>query len=121
MRRNILSRDNKKHSYAYRPQLRETETPADKAFPEQTDIQLYESLFWSTFKNLPETCRQVLILHWKDLDLQEISTRLNTSEADAMDQKCACTLKFVEMVKSHKDYELLRCTTSAFNNENPGI
>ena len=104
-----------KHYNDRSPIIGESETPADKAFPEQADIQLYESLFWSTFKNLPDTCRQVLILHWKDLNLQEFSKELNTSESHAMAQKWACTQKFVEEVKSHKDYKLLCSSTLASN------
>jgi len=108
----------KKYSNDLSLEFGENETPADKAFPKQADIQLYESLFWSTFKDLPDACRQVLILQWKDLNLQEISKELNTCESHAKVQKCTCTKKFVDLVKSHKDYELLSYTTTALNPQN---
>lgn len=117
MRRNTLSKDIRKHPHIHSLVNRELESPADKAFPEQVDIQLYESLFWATFKGLPDTCRQLLLMHWKDLNLQEISEELNTSESQVMDQKCACTQKFVEMVKSHKDYKLLTFSNLELNPE----
>jgi len=103
---NVHSHDKNKH-----------ETPADKAFSEQVDIKLYESLFWSTFKNLPDTCRQVLLMHWRDLDLQEISRELNTSESHVKNQQCSCTQRFVEMVKSHKDYKMLKFSKLELNPE----
>lgn len=87
-----------------------SESPADRAFPEHTDIKLYESLFWSTFNDLPDKCKQVLLMHWSDLNQQEISNKLNTSEALAKEQTCACTQKFIQKVKLHKDYKLLCCT-----------
>lgn len=118
MRRVILSKDIRKHSNNLSTLNTLEETPADKSFPEQVDISLYESLFWSTFKNLPDTCRQVLLLQWNDLNLQEISEELNTSESHAKDQKCACTLKFVEMVKRHKDYKQLTSSSLEMNPEN---
>ncbi len=118
MRRNTLSKDIRKHPHIHSLVNKELETPAEKAFPEQVDIKLYESLFWSTFKDLPDSCRQLLLMHWKDLNLQEISEELNTSESHVKDQKCACTQKFVQMVKSHKDYKLLSCSSLEMNPEN---
>ncbi len=114
----ILSKEIRKHSNNHSTINNELETPADKAFPEQVDINLYESLFWSTFKNLPKACRQILLMHWRDLDLQEISEELNTSESHVKDQKRACTQKFVEMVKRHKNYKLLTRSSLELNPEN---
>jgi len=91
------------------------------AFPEQENLKLYESLFWLTFKGLPEDCRQVLILHWKDLNLQEMSKELNTSESLVLEQKSACTHIFVEEVKNHKDYKLLNGSALASNPENESL
>jgi DNA-directed RNA polymerase specialized sigma24 family protein len=118
MRRNTLSKDIRKHPHIHSLVNKELESPADKAFPEQVDIKLYESLFWSTFKDLPDTCRQLLLMHWKDLNLQEISQELNTSESIVKDQKCSCTQKFVQMVKRHKDYKLLSFPSLEMNSEN---
>jgi len=118
MRRFILSKEIKRHSNNHSSISSELETPADKAFPEQADINLYESLFWSTFKDLPEACRQVLLMHWRDFNLQEISEELNTSESHVKVQKCDCTQKFVEMVKRHKNYKLLTSSSLELKPEN---
>lgn len=76
-------------------------------FPEYNDIELYESLFWTTFKFLPETCRKVLLLFWREYTHHEISRLLNRSEGYVRKRKSMCTRKFIEMDKTHKDYVLL--------------
>lgn len=93
------------------------ERPADAGFPDHMDIHLYERLFWTTFKDLPETCRKVLLLHWKDHNYKEISKLLNISESYVRKRKSLCTNRFVDMVKQHKEYSLLTKSTTELESE----
>lgn len=97
--------------------LSEHETPADAEFPGHMDIHLYERLFWTTFKDLPETCRKVLLLHWKNYNYKEISKLLNISESYVRKRKSLCTNRFVDMVKKHKEYDLLTKSTTEIEAE----
>lgn len=86
-------------------------------FPEQGDMELYENLFWSTFKDLPETCRKVLKLYWDNLNPQEISKLLNRTEGYVRKRKSTCTERFVDAVKSHKEYVRLTKSTIDIDSE----
>lgn len=87
------------------------ETPADAVFPNHLEIQLYERLFWTSFNELPETCRKILLLHWKDHSPHEINDLLQISESYVKKQKSICTQHFVMAVKNHKEYELMTKST----------
>lgn len=76
-------------------------------FPEAGDLKLCEDLFWSTFNDLPETCKKVLLLKWHEHNTREISDILNISEEYINKRKSQCTKTFVSRVKGHKDYSLL--------------
>lgn len=76
-------------------------------FPEAGDLKLCEDLFWSTFNTLPETCRKVLMLKWREYNTREISKMLNIDVDYINKRKSQCTKTFVSKVKSHKDYALL--------------
>jgi len=82
-------------------------SPADKAFPNHTEIQLYERLFWSTFSHLTEISRKILLLHWDNYSIDEISEILNVSEAFVEKWKLLSTHIFIKAVKNHEDYDQL--------------
>lgn len=86
-------------------------------FPEQEDIRLYEKLYWATFNFLPETCRKVLLLFWSGYSYLEMGKVLNRSEGYLRKRKSLCTGKFVEMVKSSKEYHLLTNSTIELNSK----
>jgi DNA-directed RNA polymerase specialized sigma24 family protein len=82
-------------------------SPADKAFPDHTELELYERLFWNTFSRLTETSRKILLLHWEDCSIHEISEILSLSEAFVEKWKLLSTQIFIEAVKRHEDYDQL--------------
>lgn len=89
-----------------RPQVNGSnlKTPAEKAFPDHNLIKLYESIFWNSFKELPNTCKEILLLHWKEHNNKEIGILLSINEESVNQQKSACTRQFLEVVMSHQDY-----------------
>lgn len=76
-------------------------------FPEASQVELYEKLFWFAFSELPDTCQKVLLLKWRDYSNREISDLLHIPVDRIQELKSKCTRTFISKVKSHKEYSLL--------------
>jgi len=84
---------------------------AESVFPDHKNIKLYESLFWSSFKGLPVTCKKLLLLHWKEYNNTDIGNILHIDEESVNQHKATCTKQFLEKVMNHRDYSLFTKST----------
>lgn len=79
----------------------------EPGFEEMNDTGLYEKLFWGTFNKLPKTCREVLILHFRNHQNSEIARLLNLSEGYVRKRKSVCTRKMIDTIKRTGEYHRL--------------
>ena len=99
-----MRKQNKQGPVSYPTPFRRQELP----FPEASEVELYEDLFWSAFSDLPHTCQKILLLKWCDYSNTEISNRLGINEDIIEERIIRCTRTFVSKVKDHRDYRHLK-------------
>lgn len=76
----------------------------ESLFPDHNSIKLYETVFWSSFNELPKTCQELLLLHWKEYKNTDISALLQIDMDSVTQQKTRCTQRFLKRVMNHQDY-----------------
>ena len=90
------------------PYLAELHDPVtEPLFPEQQDMSLYEQLFWGTFSRLPRSCKEILLLSFRNFRNQEIATMLKRTEGYIRKRKSDCTRKMKEEIRQSGEYRKL--------------
>lgn len=77
----------------------------ESVFPDHNSIKLYESVFWLSFIELPKTCQEQLLLHWKEYSDTDIGTLLHIDVDSVPQRKTRCTQLFLKSVMNHPDYQ----------------
>jgi len=97
--------------------LSEHECEDESSFPEASEMKLYETIIWSEFKKLPDTCRRVILLSCENYNNIEIARELNCTEGYIGMRKSTCLQRFITALKNHKSYKLLRSSQDVLNIE----
>ena len=76
-------------------------------YAERDDLGLYKKLFRENFKKLPQTCREILALHIKDLQNSEIARLMKLTEAYVRKRKSNCTRMMIKAIQKTSEYHKL--------------
>jgi RNA polymerase sigma factor (sigma-70 family) len=89
----------------YRPEQHDPLT--EPLFPEAQDLNLYEQLFWNTFRELPKSCKEILLLSFRNIKNSEIARILGRTHGYIRKRKSACTRKMREQIINSPAYRKL--------------
>lgn len=67
-----------------------------------------DRLFWQKFKELGESCQNILRLSWTGKSMQLVAEMLDISYQYARKKKSECIAKLIQLVKTAPEYDQLR-------------
>ena len=101
------NRERKKRRYTtvedHSPQL-----VSEPEFEYNTDKDQVRELFWNIFNTLPEMCRKILLLNFKEYSIRNIASELNVKPGYVKTRKSNCKQTLIERITTSSEFKQLR-------------
>ncbi|TFH25077.1 MAG: sigma-70 family RNA polymerase sigma factor [Bacteroidia bacterium] len=73
-------------------------------FTEEVDQQLYQEIFWESFKRLEKVCQEILEGYLKEISPKDIAEKLGYSYGYVRKRKSMCHGFLMKMIEGHPTY-----------------
>ncbi len=90
--------------------VRKLETSPEWDFTEETDQQIYQDIFWESFKQLEEVCQEILEAYLKELSPRDIAEKLGYSYGYIRKRKSMCHSFLMKMIQNHPTFKKIKQT-----------
>lgn len=77
-------------------------------FDENSDLAFYEQLYWNIYQSLPLTCRNILLLYFREFSNLKIAAVLKVKEGYIKKRKSLCKRTLIEKLTAHSEFRRLR-------------
>jgi len=84
------------------------ELSPDWDFSEDADMQLYQEIFWESFKQLEEVCQEILEGYLKEISPKDIAKRLGYSYGFIRKRKSMCHSFLMKMIEGHPTFKRMK-------------
>lgn len=93
-----------KKSAANNYHTRKLDTSPDSDFSEDADQQLYQEIFWGSFKQMDKVCQDILECYLKEISPRDIAAMLGYSYGYVRKRKSICHSYLMKLIGNHPDY-----------------
>lgn len=90
--------------------VRKLENSPDWDFTEEIDQQLYQEIFWESFKKLEKVCQEILIGYLKEFSPKDIAAKLGYSYGYIRKRKSMCHSFLMKMIQDHPTFKKIKQT-----------
>ena len=90
--------------------VRKLDTTPVRDFTEDYDYELYRTIFWETFEELDDVCKEILKGYLKEISPRDIAENLGFSYGYVRKRKSLCHSYLMRMIENHPDYIRIRET-----------
>ena len=90
--------------------VRKLENSPDWDFTEESDQQLYQEIFWESFKKLEKVCQEILIGYLKEFSPKDIAAKLGYSYGYIRKRKSMCHSLLMKMIQDHPTFKKIKQT-----------
>ena len=90
--------------------VRKLENSPDWDFTEESDQQLYQEIFWESFKKLEKVCQEILEGYLKEISPKEIAKTLGYSYGYIRKRKSMCHSYLMKMIQGHPTFKRIKQT-----------
>jgi DNA-directed RNA polymerase specialized sigma24 family protein len=97
--------------------VRKLESSPDWDFTEETDQQLYQEIFWESFKKLEKVCQEILEGYLKEISPKDIAEKLGYSYGYIRKRKSMCHNFLMKMIQGHPTYKRIKQTEMSLDIE----
>ncbi len=84
--------------------VRKLDTTPVRDFTENYDYELYRTIFWETFEELDDVCKEILKGYLKEISPRDIAENLGFSYGYVRKRKSLCHSYLMKMIENHPDY-----------------
>jgi len=84
--------------------VRKLESSPEWDFTEEVDQQLYQEIFWESFRQLEKVCQEILEGYLKEISPKEIAEKLGYSYGYIRKRKSMCHGFLMKMIEGHPTY-----------------
>jgi RNA polymerase sigma factor (sigma-70 family) len=84
--------------------IRKLESSPEWDFTEEVDQQLYQEIFWESFKQLDKVCQEILEGYLKEISPKKIAEELGYSYGYVRKRKSMCHGFLMKMIEDHPVY-----------------
>ena len=88
--------------------VRKLESSPDWDFTEESDKQLYQEIFWESFKKLEKVCQEILEGYLKEISPKEIAEKLGYSYGYIRKRKSMCQSFLMKMIQGHPTFKKIK-------------
>ena len=88
--------------------VRKLESSPDWDFTEESDKQLYQEIFWESFKKLEKVCQEILEGYLKEISPKEIAEKLGYSYGYIRKRKSMCHSFLMKMIQGHPTFKKIK-------------
>ena len=97
--------------------LRKMESSPDWDFTEEVDEQLYQEIFWTSFKQLEKVCQEILEGYLKEISPKEIAAKLGYSYGYIRKRKSMCHRFLMKMIQDNPTFKKIKQSELALDIE----
>jgi len=97
--------------------VRKLESTPDWDFTEEADQQLYQEIFWESFKQLEKVCQEILEGYLKEISPKEIAEKLGYSYGYIRKRKSMCHGFLMKMIQNHPTFKKIKQSELALDIE----
>jgi len=97
--------------------VRKLESSPDWDFTEEVDLQLYQEIFWESFKQLEKVCQEILEGYLKEISPKEIAEKLGYSYGYIRKRKSMCHGFLMKMIQDHPTFRKIKQSELALDLE----
>jgi RNA polymerase sigma factor (sigma-70 family) len=84
--------------------VKKLESTPEWDFTEEVDQQLYQEIFWESFKQLDKSCQEILEGYLKEISPKEIAEKLGYSYGYVRKRKSMCHAFLMKMIQDHPTF-----------------
>ena len=84
--------------------VQKLESSPEWDFTEEADQQLYQEIFWESFKQLEKVCQEILEGYLKEISPKDIAEKLGYSYGYIRKRKSMCHGFLMKMIEGHPTY-----------------
>jgi RNA polymerase sigma factor (sigma-70 family) len=88
--------------------VRKLETSPDWDFTEESDQQLYQEIFWESFRKLEKVCQEILGGYLKEFSPKDIAAKLGYSYGYIRKRKSMCHSFLMKMIQGHPTFKKIK-------------
>ncbi len=88
--------------------LRKLNPDPDPDFTEESDQRLLEEIFWECFRELDQSCRDILERYLREISPKDIADELGLSYGYVRKRKSLCHSFLMKMIETHPDVIRIR-------------
>jgi len=90
--------------------VRKLDSSPEWDFTEDTDQQLYQNIFWESFRQLEKVCQEILEGYLKELSPRDIADKLGYSYGYIRKRKSMCHSFLMKMIQNHPTFKKIKQT-----------
>jgi len=95
--------------------VRKLDSSPEWDFTEETDQQLYQNIFWESFRQLEKVCQEILEGYLKELSPRDIADKLGYSYGYIRKRKSMCHSFLMKMIQNHPTFKKIKQTELTLN------
>ncbi|MCK5135180.1 MAG: sigma-70 family RNA polymerase sigma factor [Bacteroidales bacterium] len=84
--------------------VRKLDTTPVRDFTEDSDFELYRTIFWENFEKLETVCKEILKGYFKEISPRVIAENLGFTYGYVRKRKSLCHSYLMRMIENHPDY-----------------
>lgn len=97
--------------------VRKFESSPEWDFSEELDEQLYQEIFWTSFKQLEKVCQEILEGYLKEISPKEIAEKLGYSYGYVRKRKSMCHKFLMKMIQDNPTFKKIKQSELALDIE----
>ena len=97
--------------------MRKLESSPEGDFTEEVDQQLYQEIFWESFKQLDKVCQEILEGYLKEISPKDIAEQLGYSYGYVRKRKSLCHGFLMKMIEGHPTFITIKQSELTLNIE----
>ncbi|MCK5068445.1 MAG: sigma-70 family RNA polymerase sigma factor [Bacteroidales bacterium] len=97
--------------------MRKLESSPEWDFTEEVDQQLYQEIFWESFKQLDKVCQEILEGYLKEISPKDIAEQLGYSYGYVRKRKSLCHGFLMKMIEGHPTFIKIKQSELTLNIE----
>ena len=90
--------------------VRKLDTSPERDFTEDIDQQMYQDIFWESFRKLDKVCRDILEEYLKEISPRDIAVKLGYSYGYVRKRKSLCHSYLMKMIENHPTFIKIKQT-----------
>jgi RNA polymerase sigma factor (sigma-70 family) len=96
---------------------RKLESTPEWDFTEEVDQQLYQEIFWESFRQLEKVCQEILEGYLKEISPKDIAEKLGYSYGYIRKRKSMCHGFLMKMIEGHPTFKKIKQSELALDIE----